>query len=98
MKTQFVRNYLINRDIDVLFLQEAEVEEISKSLPDSYIYTHSSKSMVIIKKDFFEKDKDAELFSLNFNDALNFNKDSAFVKLKDYLLISVHLSSKKIKS
>jgi hypothetical protein len=38
------------------------------------------------------------MFLNKFADKLNFNNDSAFIKFKDYLLISAHLSSKKVKS
>lgn len=74
------------------------MEHISKTLPPTYTYTHSSKSMIILKKDLFVKDPDAARFQAKYGETLDFNKDSTFIKFKDHLLISVHLSSKKIKA
>ena len=53
--------------------------------------------MIVLKKSFFLEHPEASNFSAKFGELLNFNKDSAFVKLRDYLLISAHLSSKKVK-
>ena len=98
VKVRVLCDYITARDLDVLFVQEADVDSISKALPDAYMYSQCSESMIILKKSFYLEDPESPRFSDRFADLLNFNKDTAFIKLKSYLLVSAHLSSKKIKT
>lgn len=54
--------------------------------------------MIIYKKDLFLGDPHLAVFEDKYGETLDFNKDSVFLKFKEYLLISAHLSSKKVKT
>lgn len=52
--------------------------------------------MIIVKKYFVIEDPEVSKFHLKYGSKLNFNHDSHYVKLKDYLLCCAHLSSKSL--
>lgn len=54
--------------------------------------------MIILKNvSYLRTDIDND-FMQKYKELLNFNNDSVFIKSQNFLLISSHLSSKKIKS
>lgn len=73
------------------------MEAIVEALPTEYCYVSTTASMIILKKDFWVEDSEAGGFATEFGERLNLNSDSCFIKLHDFLLVSVHLSSKKIR-
>ena len=94
---RMVESYIKRKGLDVMFMQEAKMEEKEtwqQLMGSQYkVVEGDAESIVIYKDSSFSVQRDAE-FENKHKDALNFHKDSCFVKLGGYLLISAHLSSK----
>ena len=93
-KINYVKEYILRENLDVLFLQEAGHEKLESSISTNYICFRSEEAMIIVKKNIIVEDPQVSKFHLLYGSRLNFNHDSHYVKLKNHLLCCIHLSSK----
>lgn len=94
LKKKSVVNYILNTEPDVLCLQEANCVDWKRVALPGYA-THQNHDSVII----YKKSKLGEINHENmekYGKRLDFNQDSSYLFTnKNYLILSVHLKSKK---
>ena len=92
-----MKEYILKQELDILFLQEAGSDKYTDIIPnEKYSFVQNADSIIIFKKEtYFSEDADEIPFHNAYKEKLNLNKDSCYLKTKNLLIMSVHLSSKK---
>ena len=61
-KIKLLCDYINKKDLDILFIQEANVEEVAKCLSGQYTFTWNKESMIVIKKTLFIRNSFTQAF------------------------------------